>query len=142
MGAGDLCRVPPVAVYYGRDRQMSEKEPCGYCRRVLWAPSSGLMCPFPLWGSIKRIFPSGCQAPTRGSELRLTPWRPRRVLYPGFLDKTNFPRILTRLGPVPTGPFYNTHTVPSLNFAWLSRGVPLLGHPAQVSCAHFPPGAR
>ena len=32
-------------------------------------------------------------------------------------------------GPVPTGPFYNTHTVPSLDTAWLSRDVPLLGAP-------------
>ena len=29
--------------------------------------------------------------------------------------------------PVPIGTFYNPHTFSSLNFAWLSRGVPLLG---------------
>ena len=42
-------------------------------------------------------------------------------LVPRFLDKTNCPR-----GFGTTGPFYNPHTVPFLNFAWLSRGIPLL----------------
>ena len=32
-------------------------------------------------------------------------------------------------GPVPKGPFSNTHMVPSQNYAWLSRGVPLLRAP-------------
>ena len=45
---------------------------------------------------------------------------------PGFSIKRIFPEYWPA-GPVPTGPFYNTHTVPSLNITWLSRYVPLLG---------------
>ena len=49
------------------------------------------------------------------------------ALYPGFLVKTSL--NIDSPGPGPPGPLYNTHTVPSLNFAWLSHGVPLLGAP-------------
>ena len=42
----------------------------------------------------------------------------------------------------PTGPFYNPHIVPILDYVWLSRGLPLLGHPSQVSCALLSSGAR
>ena len=38
MGTGDLCRVPPAAVHPGRARQCSGTGPCGYCRKILWAP--------------------------------------------------------------------------------------------------------
>ena len=38
MSTGDLCRVPPAAVYPGRARQCSGTGPCRYCRRVLWVP--------------------------------------------------------------------------------------------------------
>ena len=49
------------------------------------------------------------------------------VLYPEFCD---IELIFLEYWPtdlIRTGPFYNSHTVPPLNFAWLSRGVPLLG---------------
>ena len=49
------------------------------------------------------------------------------VLYPGVFDKTNVPRILTLWARYPQDPSSIPHTVPSLNFAWLSRGVSLLG---------------
>ena len=39
------------------------------------------------------------------------------------------PELWLRGGLTGGQDFYNTHTVPSLNFAWLSRGVPLLGAP-------------
>ena len=48
------------------------------------------------------------------------------VLYPRFLDKTIFSNT-NSAGQVPTGRFYNPHTIPSLNFSWLFRGVPLMG---------------
>ena len=61
------------------------------------------------------------------------------VLYPGYLDKTNFPRILTPRAPntdptdqVHTGPFYNPHTGPVPNFGWLFRGMSLLGSPVPI----------
>ena len=52
-----------------------------------------------------------------GLELPLATWRS-----PGleFSPKTD------PVGPLPTGPYYNLHMVPFLNFAWLSRGVVLL----------------
>ena len=42
-------------------------------------------------------------------------------------------------GLVPTGPFYNPQPVPTLKFAWLSRGVPLLGAPDTRVLGRFPP---
>ena len=45
-------------------------------------------------------------------------------------------------GPVPTGPFYNLNTVPALKFAWLSRGVLLLGAPGtRLLCPLSPWGS-
>ena len=80
---------------------------------------------------------------TRGPELRLTTWRPPSlVLYPGFLDKTNFPRILTRRARYPQDP----STIPTRSRPWTLPGSPMMyrcwGHPARVSCAHLSAGAR
>ena len=63
---------------------------------------------------------------TRGSELRLTTWRPPSSCIPGFSIKQIFPEYWPA-GPIGTS--YNTHTVPSLNLALLSRSVPMLGVP-------------
>ena len=55
------------------------------------------------------------------------------VLYPGFLDKTNFPRILTPRVRYPQDP----STIPSLNITWFSRYVPLLGVPGTALLCPF-----
>ena len=74
-----------------------------------------------------------------GSGLRLATWRPL-VVYPRFLDKTNFPRILTSRAQYLEDP----STIPSRSSPLILRGSPVayrcLGHPAQVSCAYFPLG--
>ena len=65
----------------------------------------------------------------------------RTVLYPGFLDKTNFPRILTSRARYLQDP-----SVPTWSRPWTLPGSPGMyrcwGHPAQVSCANLSPGAR
>ena len=78
---------------------------------------------------------------TRRSELRLTTWRPPRLL-PRVCRQNEFSQNTDPPGTVPTGPFYNTHTVPSLNFACLSRGVPLRGAPGSgLTCPFSPWGS-
>ena len=83
---------------------------------------------------------SGCV--TRGSEIRFKHMATTLVLYPGFLDKTNFPLILTRQARYPQV----TSTIPTRSRPWTLPGFSVvhrcLGHPAQVSCAHLPCGAR
>ena len=59
------------------------------------------------------------------------------VLYPGFLDKTNFPRILTPRVRYPQDP--STIPVPEHYVTWLSRYVPLLGAPGTVLLCPFIP---
>ena len=62
--------------------------------------------------------------------------------YPGFLDKTNFSRILTRRARYPQDP----STIFTRSRPWTLPGSAVvyrfLGHPAQVSCAHLHSGAR
>ena len=59
-------------------------------------------------------------------------------LYPGFSIKRIFPNT-DPAGLVTTGPFYNPHTVPSLNFVWLFRSIPLLGtHGTGLICPFTP----
>ena len=67
----------------------------------------------PPLGSIKRIFPGY-----------------------GGAKGAKIPRVLTPLGPVPPVPFYNPHSVRSLNFAWLS---PLLGATGTCLLGPFAP---
>ena len=94
---------------------------------LLGAPGTGLLCPFILWCSIKRIFPEywtpagqrGQQYPQLalglvpehwlrgrlpGGQNYVSPHGDPLVLYPGFLDKTNFPRILTPRSRYPQDP--------------------------------------
>ena len=52
--------------------------------------------------------------------------QPWSNIWPPATIKRTFPEYR---GPGTTGSFYNPHTVPSLNFAWLSLGVSLLGAP-------------
>ena len=61
------------------------------------------------------------------------------LLYPTFLDKTNFPRLLTPRARYPQDLSTNPHTVSTLKFAWLSCGVPLLWAPDTRLLAPFPP---
>ena len=79
MGTGDLYQVPTAAVHHGRVRQSSGTGPCGYCRRVLWVPRPEVRTTF--------------------NYIETT-----LVLYPGFLDKTNFPPILTLRARFPQDP--------------------------------------
>ena len=53
--------------------------------------------------------------------------------------KNEFSPNIDPAGSVTTGPFYHFHTVPSLNFAWYSRGIPLLGtHGTGLLCPFTP----
>ena len=62
---------------------------------VLGAPGTDLLCPLSPWGP----------------ELRLATWRPPSSCTPGFSIKWISPEYWPR-GRVPTGFFYNPHTVP------------------------------
>ena len=77
---------------------------------------------------------------TLASGSGLTTWRPFLVLYPEFLDKTNFPRLLTRRARYPQVP----STIPRVSRPWTLPGSNVVyrcwGHPAQVSCAYLPSG--
>ena len=61
------------------------------------------------------------------------------VLYVRVSRLNKFSPNTYHAGSVPSGPFYNTHTVLSLKFAWLSRGVPLLGPPGTSLLCPFTP---
>ena len=130
---------------------------------LLGAPDTRLLVPFPPWGSIKWIFPGthpqwgkggnnthnwhqvsylnfdiGASFPgvrTTFSSLATT-----LDLYPRFLDKTNFPRILTPRARYPQDP----STIPTRSGPWTLPGSPVVyrcwWHPAHVSWAHFPLG--
>ena len=81
------------------------------------------------------------------SELRLDTWWPPSlgILTPrlrscisGFSIKQIFSEYRPA-DPVLTGPFYNPHMVPSLNFAWLFCGISLLGAPGTGLLCPFTP---
>ena len=57
-------------------------------------------------------------------------------LYTEFLNQTNFPQ--TRIPRARYTRELSTIPTRSRPFAWLSCGVPLLGHPARVSCRYTP----
>ena len=94
---------------------------------LLGAPATNLLGPSTIRGSIKRIFPEyWTSAGQRGNNTHNKHYGPylnfefelgdpgvrtkfnhmatQLVLYPGFRNKTNFPRILTRQAPYPQDP--------------------------------------
>ena len=129
------------------------------------APRTGLLCPFSPWRSIKRIFPgyrpqvgkggnnthnSHCVPCLKfdfgvgypGVRNTFSHMATPSSCTPGFSIKQIFPRILTPRARYPQDP----STIPTRSRPYSLPGSSVtyscLGHQAQVSCAHFLPGAR
>ena len=90
--------------------------------------------------SIKRIFPALGPVPEHWLRGRLPTFSHMAtplVLYPGFIDETNFPRILTPRARYPQDP----STILTRSRPWTLPGSPGMyrrwRHPAHVSCAHL-----